>query len=173
MERAREIMEDLEAGLWKDAYLSRTRDETIIRYHCFVLHQLLAMRIDSELKSCDFCGKPSTNVCSGCKEAFYCNRQCQKDHRAQHKNECKLQENLETSETIGANNMQNAEDRPFAVLVLYKGLCYTFFMTKEELQDYTLFIGVVRSLIPRFHKTRDFAWKKWKSVRDMALVTHT
>ena len=35
------------------------------------------------------CGKPGTNVCSGCNAAWYCSRECQKANWRQHKKECR------------------------------------------------------------------------------------
>ena len=38
---------------------------------------------------CTLCGKLARMLCSGCKNVFYCDRDCQKKHWSSHKNDCK------------------------------------------------------------------------------------
>jgi hypothetical protein len=43
----------------------------------------------SKISRCGFCNDPATLKCNGCKQVFYCNKEHQKDHWAQHKEICK------------------------------------------------------------------------------------
>ena len=39
--------------------------------------------------SCPVCGKIAETKCTGCRQIYYCNRECQKKHWKKHKPECK------------------------------------------------------------------------------------
>ena len=43
---------------------------------------------------CILCGKLARMLCSGCKNVFYCNRDCQKKHWSSHKSDCKTLKEL-------------------------------------------------------------------------------
>lgn len=45
----------------------------------------------SDVKSCGLaeCDKEGTQRCGGCKETFYCSKECQKTHWKQHKYDCR------------------------------------------------------------------------------------
>ena len=42
----------------------------------------------SNFGPCGFCGREASLKCAKCKIIFYCNKNCQKKNRKQHKNDC-------------------------------------------------------------------------------------
>ncbi len=40
--------------------------------------------------TCPVCKKSASLKCAGCRQIFYCRRECQKKHWKKHKNECKV-----------------------------------------------------------------------------------
>ena len=43
----------------------------------------------SKISRCGFCNDPASLKCNQCKQVFYCNREHQKEHWAEHKTMCK------------------------------------------------------------------------------------
>jgi hypothetical protein len=158
MQNYKELMEDLEANLWKD----RNEDlgDTLERYYTFILHQVIGLNAKAETKkTCEKCGALASNMCSGCECTYYCDKECQKTDRPRHKGTCttpKLQ--ITTS---------SSPERPFTVLLPIGKTLLTVFMSAAEIQDYTLFVKAIQVSYSGFEKTKHFAWAHWYSVRNV------
>jgi len=50
------------------------------------------MTEEEPVGDCGACAKPAQLRCSGCRLVAYCNAQCQKEHRSEHKDECRVWE---------------------------------------------------------------------------------
>ena len=46
--------------------------------------------VDTIKKTCNFCGKDATKICSKCNIVYYCNRDCQRNDWKTHKKDCKI-----------------------------------------------------------------------------------